>query len=44
MTSKIKKYNIKNTLQTIVDKCLLYGQVGVAEGQGRKISAGKGFG
>jgi len=41
---KQKKYNIKNTLQTIVDKCLLYGQVGVAEGQERRTSAGMGFG
>ena len=41
---KQKKYNIKNTLQTIVDKCLFYGQVGIAEGQGKSISAGIGFG
>ena len=40
---KQQKYIIKNTLQTIVDKCLFYGQVGVAEGQGRRISTGKGF-
>ncbi len=41
---KQQKYNIKNTLQTIVDKCLFYGQVGVAEGQGRRISTGVGYG
>ena len=41
---KQKKYNIKNTLQTIVEKCLFYGQVGIAEGQGKSISAGIGFG
>jgi hypothetical protein len=41
---KQQKYIIKNTLQTIVDKCLFYGQVGIAEGQERRISAGIGFG
>ena len=34
----------KNTLQTIVEKCLFYGQVGIAEGQEKSISAGIGFG
>ena len=41
---KQKKYNIKNTLQTIVEKCLFYGQVGIAEGQGKSVYAGIGFG
>ena len=38
-----KKYNIKNTLQTIVEKCLLYGEIGIVEGQGKRFSAGLGF-
>ena len=41
---KQKKYNIKNTLQTIVEKCLFYGKVGVVKGQERRITAGMGFG
>jgi hypothetical protein len=41
---KQQKYIIKNTLQTIVEKCLLYGEIGIEEGQGKRFSAGMGFG
>ncbi|NBX71292.1 hypothetical protein EBQ91_00025 [bacterium] len=42
-TSK-EKSNIKNTLKTIVDKCLIYGKVGIEEGQRVKRRECLGFG
>ena len=38
------KSNKKNTLQTIVDKCLFYGKVGIEEGQGIMKRECLGFG
>jgi hypothetical protein len=39
-----EKSNIKNTLKTIVDKCLFYGKVGIQEGQGMIKRESLGFG